>query len=400
MTETIFPMYPPVDTLNLALNSREPLMTGDVITYRERESTLLAPWAMFSHQSQGRKTEEQDQSYRSPFQRDRDRVLHSSAYRRLSDKTQVFTGISDYHRTRLTHTIEVASIARTIGRSLQLNEDLVEALAHLHDIGHPPFGHAGEDVLAECMEDVGRFSHNHFCLILVEHLETRSSDYAGLNLTHEVLESQHTRIDKSQADRLLPLLETQVVEAADSITYDAHDTDDAVKLGLVSIEQLMELPIVRRCVSRIEAPLDQLTPRVFRKMIARELIDVQVSSVLSYIAPLLQAKNPKSAEAARRCGIVVGTSPELKAEKSELERFLYHEVYRHPDIMIFRSKVQEQLRTLYEGYTKRPELLPEKLQAKIDDWGIQRAAGYYLATMTDSYCNREYEQHFGGTSGG
>src|SRR5437764_10943501 len=220
-------------------------MGGDspsLMSTAEREAALFARYAMHSADSRGRKHAEGEHPYRGPFQRDRDRIVHSSAFRRLSGKMQVFTGdMGDYHRTRLTHTHEVASIARTLSRALRLNEDLTEALALFHDIGHPPFGHAGEDALDECLAGHGGFSHNQFALTLAEELESRYPAFPGLNLTYEVLEGQATRADKTAAyaaTGLAPLLEVQVVEAADSMTYDAHDTDDAVKLQLVVLDEL------------------------------------------------------------------------------------------------------------------------------------------------------------------
>ena len=193
--------------------------------WAEREKSLLASYAMHSIDSEGREHPETQHPYRGPFQRDRDRVLHSAAFRRLSGKMQVFTGdMGDYHRTRLTHTHEVASLARTIGRALRLNEDLIEAMALLHDIGHPPFGHCGEDVLDECLKHHGGFSHNQFAIDLVTRLEERYTAYPGLNLTREVLSGQNFRSDKQDAQT--QMLEIQVVDAADSIAYDAHDVDE------------------------------------------------------------------------------------------------------------------------------------------------------------------------------
>src|SRR6187397_3087300 len=226
-----------------------------LMTIADRESVLLARYAMHSVDSRGRQHAEAEHPYRGPFQRDRDRIVHSSAFRRLSGKMQVFTGDrGDYHRTRLTHTHEVASIARTIGRMLRLNEDLVEALALFHDIGHPPFGHAGEDALDECLAGQGGFSHNQFALTLAEELESRYAAFAGLNLTQEVLEGQATRTDKDAAYAATgqaPLLEVQVVEAADSATYDAHDTDDAVKLQLVTLDELAKCALVGDALSEV-----------------------------------------------------------------------------------------------------------------------------------------------------
>src|SRR5262245_58834843 len=228
--------------------------TPSLSTTTEREAELLARYAMHSADSRGRKHQEAEHPYRGPFQRDRDRIVHSSAFRRLSGKMQVFTGErGDYHRTRLTHTHEVASIARTIGRALRLNEDLIEALALFHDIGHPPFGHAGEDALDECLRGHGGFSHNRYALTIAEDLEARYPAFPGLNLTFEVLEGQATRADKATTygGEVAPLLEVQVVEAADSMTYDAHDTDDAVKLRLVALDELAANSLVRDALAQV-----------------------------------------------------------------------------------------------------------------------------------------------------
>ncbi|MCC9606674.1 HD domain-containing protein [Blastopirellula sp. JC732] len=373
----------------------DPLSIYGGPNYHEREAILLAPYAMFSANTRGRDVFEADQPYRSPFQRDRDRVVHSSAYRRLSDKTQVFSGVSDYHRTRLTHTIEVASVARTMGRVFRLNEDLVEALAHLHDIGHPPYGHSGEDVLAECMSAVGGFSHNQFGLVLVDQLETRSPAYDGLNLTQEVLDSQRTRIDKSGGAPKSPLLEAQIVDAADSVTYDAHDVDDAVKVGLVRMEQVLELPLVRRCYEKACQRYGRVEGSVLRKMVVHELIDLQVRNVIENIGAQLAASQPQSSAEVQSRPPLVTMSEELLAEKRELEKFLYYEVYRHPAIVQFRERVQHQLTTMYRGYLRHPEWLPAKIAGRIDQWGRERAAGYYLATMTDTYCTNEFKKRFG-----
>ena len=250
-----------------------------------REAALLAPYAMFSVNSRGRTYPEAEHPYRGPYQRDRDRIVHSWAYRRLSGKMQVFIGeMGDYHRTRLTHTHEVASIARTLGRALWLNEDLIEALALFHDIGHPPFGHAGEDALNECLEHVGGFSHNRFALTLAAELEVRYPDFPGLNLTREVLDGQGRRAEKIDGEladddqSLAPLLEVQVVDVADSITYDAHDADDAVKLGLVTLDALLQVPLVHEAAERIQARHGQLDATMLRQTIVHELIDVQVAT--------------------------------------------------------------------------------------------------------------------------
>ncbi len=232
---------------------------------QDREAAILAPCAMHSRDSAGRKHPEPEHPYRGPFQRDRDRILHSSAFRRLSGKTQVFTGnMGDYHRTRLTHTMEVASIARTIGRALRLNEDLIEALALLHDIGHPPFGHAGEDALDEFLSSEGGFSHNRYAITLVEDIERPYPAFSGLNLTLEILEGQISRIDKSK-EGPAPLLEAQVVDLADSITYDAHDMDDAIKLGWLDITELEGIQLVQQCIQAATRQFGSLAGGALRK---------------------------------------------------------------------------------------------------------------------------------------
>ena len=297
--------------------------TGSVQTFAQREAVLLAPYAMHSADSRGRKTPEQEHPYRGPFQRDRDRIVHSAAFRRLSGKMQVFTGdMGDYHRTRLTHTHEVASIARTIGRALRLNEDLIEALALFHDIGHPPYGHAGEEALDECLQNEGGFSHNQYALTIAEELEIRYSRLPGLNLTREVLDGQAVRIDKRVPQQ--PLLEVQVVDVADSITYDAHDTDDAVKLGLVTLDDLARIPLIRDTIDQVRERFGALDRNRLRKGVVHELIDLQVSDVLRVAGEQLAEYRWPSAEAARRSGVRLGPSEALNEQKTELERVSLH----------------------------------------------------------------------------
>ena len=254
-----------------------------------REQALLAPYAVRSRDTAGRKFPEQPHPYRGPYQRDRDRIVHSAAFRRLSGKMQVFTGErGDYHRTRLTHTMEVTSIARTIGRALRLNEDLIEALALMHDIGHPPFGHAGEDALNECLSDDGGFSHNQYALTLVEELEQRYHDFPGLNLSKEVLDGQRCRVDKAGRQQS-PILEVQVVDMADSIAYDAHDVDDAVKLGLIDIDELDEVELAAAAKRDVLERHSGLTGADLRAAMVHQLIDLMVTSALHHSAGFLQA---------------------------------------------------------------------------------------------------------------
>ena len=366
-------------------------------TIAERESSILAPYAMHSIDSAGRLYEEPQQSYRGPFQRDRDRLVHSAAYRRLSGKMQVFTDdMGDYHRTRLTHTQEVACIARTLARTLKLNEDLVEALALFHDIGHPPFGHAGEDALADCLADEGGFSHNQYALIIAEQLEVRHHGFPGLNLTREVLQGQETRIDKNAADA--PLLEVQVVEAADSMTYNAHDTDDALKLGLVHIDELQELDMIRICTAQIRQRGDALSEKEYQRAIIHALLDCQVSNVLDYTSAAFEEFQWESAAAARQSDFRIGTVGEIARAKSELEKFLYERVYRHAELVKSREVSQQQIRQLFDNLVATPDKMPQRFVDRAAQIGLKRSVGDYIAGMTDRFFEQQFLRFVGSQS--
>jgi dGTPase len=363
------------------------------LSYAERESLVLAPYAMHGAQSAGRRHPEPEHPYRSPFQRDRDRVVHSAAYRRLSAKTQVFTGeMGDYHRTRLTHTHEVASVARTLGRALALNEDLVETLALIHDLGHPPFGHSGEDVLDECLRDVGGFSHNAQALRVVELLETRYPEFPGLNLSLEVLEGQQHRADKNSRQRLRPLVEVQVVDAADSVAYDTHDADDALELHLLSLDDLLETALWAEATRRVRRRYASLEASELRRAVLHELIDWQVGDLLAQATVRLAAGDFGSPQAARSAEVVIRASEELAQQKSELESFLYERVYRHPDVLRHRREAQAFLREMFGLFVRQPELLPDRFQNRIVTTGLERSVGDYLAGMTDPFARREFER--------
>jgi dGTPase len=371
-----------------------------------RESYLLAPYAMHAADSAGRVYEEPSHTYRNPFQRDRDRIVHSSAFRRLAHKTQVFIGeMGDYHRTRLTHTLEVASIARTIGRTLRLNEDLIEPLALAHDIGHPPFGHAGEDVLDECLRDHGGFNHNRQALRIVELLETRYPDFPGLNLSREMLFGQQARIArKANAGRAEssahadagqsqvpaaspppgPLLEVQTVDAADSIAYDAHDADDAIELGLLELPELEAAQLWRDAAGRARRRYASLQPDQFRRATVHELIDLLVSDLLTQsAAALADADFRSAAEAASADTLFIRPSAEVAQQQHELEALLFARVYRHPDVLLQRARAGEALREMFCYFARSPEALPAKFRQLAATEGPQRAAADYLACMTD-----------------
>ena len=359
----------------------------------QRESLLLAPYATFSANSAGRRHAEPEHPYRGPYQRDRDRILHSAAFRRLSGKMQVFTGeMGDYHRTRLTHTMEVTSIARTMARALRLNEDFVESLALLHDIGHPPFGHAGEDALTECLRKKGGFSHNQFALTLVEELENRYPEFPGLNLSREILDGQLTRTDKTNSANWNPLLEVQLVDLADSMAYNAHDVDDAMVLGLLCTQDLLHVPLADRALHRLVQRFGTVSEPHQRQTLVRELIDIQVSALLKKCAPELAEKGWKSPEEARLSDYRLAFPNAIAGEKRILEEFLYKTVYRHEQLLRIRQKAQQQLIELFQFLVAHPEQLGAVYQKRAESLGAHRAVADYLGGMTDRYCYLRYRE--------
>ncbi len=363
--------------------------------WAEREAVLLAPFAMHGIISRGRKHPEPAHPYRGPYQRDRDRIIHCAAFRRLSQKTQVFTGhdLGDYHRSRLTHTLEVSSISRTLARALRLNEDLAEALSLAHDLGHPPFGHAGEDTLDECLAECGGFNHNRQGLRIVEQLEQRYPTFPGLNLSLEVLESQHDRASKT-GRTVQSLLEAQIVDAADSIAYDSHDPDDALQVGLITFDELMETGLWNAAVRRVRSQNAGLSRGETRRATVHELVDWQVSDLLAETSLRINEHAPDSVEAVRRAPPLVAASDALAQMQRELERFLYDRVYRHPRLLELREHSQSKLRQMFDGYVARSELLPDNFRARIDKHGLPRTVGDYLAGMTDRFAEQEHRKLF------
>jgi dGTPase len=356
--------------------------------WKRREELLLASYAMFAKDSLGRRYDEPIHLYRSPFQRDRDRILHSAAFRRLSGKMQVFTGdMGDYHRTRLTHTHEVATIARTIGRVLRLNEDLIEALALLHDIGHPPFGHSGEDALCDAFAEHGGFSHNGFALTLVEELETRYTSYPGLNLTVEVLSGQSFRITHSGPS---PLLEVQVVDVADSLAYNAHDVDDALALGLIQMQQLESLDLVRRAWEWGAARGMASNARSQRQSLVHSLIDVQVADMLETAVERLEPVKQLDSTSVRELGIILELSTTLASEREQLAAFLFENVYRHPELVRIRQRAAKRVGRLVSHLMEHPHMLPGRFLDRAQRAGIPAAVRDYIAGMTDRFCDAQY----------
>jgi dGTPase len=358
---------------------------------------------MHAADSAGRVHPEPPHPFRSPYQRDRDRIVHSAAFRRLAHKTQVFTGYhGDYHRSRLTHTLEVTSIARTLARALGLNEDLVETLALGHDIGHPPLGHAGEDTLAELLAADGGFSHNAQALRIMEFLEHRYPEFPGLNLSREVLDAQATR--KKDGTAPAPLLETQVVDAADSIAYDTHDADDAVELGLVRMEDLLELPLVAEAAARVAARDGQLEGAELRHTVLHEMVDMQVVGLIAHTRVTLESEGIDSVATVRAAWRgpdgrgtrrLVAHEPGVAAGKRQLEKFLFERVYRSDRVLAVRIPAQRRLSSLFEWYCDHPDALPAGFRRRADQFGLRRSVADYIAGMTDRFLEHDHARRLG-----
>lgn len=369
----------------------------------DREEEVLAPYAMRTRQSRGKQYPEQPHPYRTAYQRDRDRIVHSTAFRRLMYKTQVLVSqTGDHHRTRLTHTLEVAQISRTIARQLGLNEDLTEAIALAHDLGHPPFGHAGEETLNECMNDHGGFEHNRHGLRILTVLEYRYAGFPGLNLSWEVVESQahHSKCrDAPEIKPFLevgqPLLEAQVVDAADSLAYDTHDIDDALGFGLIDFADLQEVEFCRRAIERVRQTHGDVPPEQLQPAVVRSLIDWQVGDLLAHTRHTLQTLCIGSVEDVRRANqVVVGPGPEVRGWKSALESFLHERVYRHYRVMRMAAKGQRLLRALFDVFSRAPEQLPQRYARRTASEGAHRVVCDYLAGMTDRFAQDEYLRLF------
>ena len=369
----------------------------------DREHVLLAPYAMRTSSSQGRKHPEAAHPFRTLYQRDRDRIVHSTAFRRLMHKTQVLVNqAGDYHRTRLTHTLEVTQIGRTIARQLGLNEDLTEAIALLHDLGHPPFGHAGETALDECMRDHGGYEHNRHGLRIVELLEYRYPDFPGLNLSWEVLEAQAMHSKRPDAPEVKvylgvgqPLLEAQVVDAADSLAYDCHDVDDALSVGLLTVDDLKDVAFWNFAVERAREEHPTIKPEQFQPTVVRKLIDLQVVDLLKSAEQNLRVERIKSIEDVRQCSrLLVAPSAEIKHLKGSLEAFLHEQVYRHHRVMRMAYKGQRMLQQMFAEFCRHPRQLPIRYQKRAEQCGREQTVCDYLAGMTDRYAQDEYLRLF------
>jgi dGTPase len=369
----------------------------------QREEEVLAPYGMRTRLSRGRRHPDTSHPYRTLYQRDRDRIVHSTAFRRLMYKTQVLVNqTNDHHRTRLTHTLEVAQIGRTIARQLGLNEDLTEACALAHDLGHPPFGHAGEEALDSCMRELGGFEHNLHGLRIVTELEYRYAGFPGLNLSWEVLQSMalHSkRRDVPEVQPFLgegqPLLEAQVVDAADSLAYDTHDIDDALGIGLITFDDLRQVEFCRRAMERIQERYGELPPEQRQPALVRTLIDWQVGDLLEHTRQRLRQHRIRSIEEVRGCSeLLVVPGPEVRAWKAGLEAFLHEHVYRHFRVMRMAHKGKRFLTQLFEEFRQAPLQMPRRYAERARRDEPARVACDYIAGMTDRYAQDEYLRLF------
>ena len=379
----------------------------------------LAPYACHPDQSRGRRFAQTPAPTRTEFQRDRDRIVHSSAFRRLVYKTQVFLNHEgDLFRTRLTHSLEVAQLGRSIARSLKLNEDLVEAIALAHDLGHTPFGHAGQDALNDCMAPYGGFEHNLQSLRVVDHLEARYPEFDGLNLTFETREGilKHCSRPNAQAlevaepggvgQRFLvrsqPSLEAQLCNLADEIAYNAHDIDDGVRSGLITLAQLQDVPLFDDFRRQTLAEFPHLTdPDQGRRLLyetIRRMLSAQVYDVIAATSAALQAAAPQSADAARHLPALVQFGEAMRDKSQVLKRFLLSQLYRHPQVMQTTGQAQQVVRELFAVYLVQPQEMGAGFLARSaavpPAWDAAtaraRVVADYIAGMTDRFAGREH----------
>lgn len=370
------------------------------------EEQLLAPYGHHSKYSRGRKHPEDEPEYRTVFQRDRDRILHTTAFRRLEYKTQVFiTYEGDYYRTRLTHTLEVAQIARTIARALGANEDLTESICLAHDLGHAPFGHSGEVALGRLMKDHGGFDHNKQSLRIVTELEQRYPDFPGLNLTWEVLEGivkHETEYDQADARDFNPELrghiEAQIANVADELAYTAHDLDDGLRSGIITVAMLDDIElweIMRESIQWRTGELNDLT----RHRIIRRLIGTEVTDILEASERRLRENRVSSVEDVQRLPFnVITFSEDMILRNRQLKDFLYQNMYRSYRVVRMAVKAERLIGELFKAYCKEPTILPGHVYKNIERYGLERTVCDYIAGMTDRYAIEEYQKLFDPTT--
>ncbi len=374
------------------------IFTRDQLAAHEEQT--LAPYGMRSRASKGRAYPDKEPQYRTSFQRDRDRVIHTSAFRRLEYKTQVFNNFEgDYFRTRLTHTLEVAQVGRTIARALGANEDLIEAICLAHDLGHAAFGHSGEATLNKLMKDHGGFDHNRQSFRIVTELEKRYPDWPGLNLTWEVREGivkHETEYDVSDAAQFDPelrgYLEAQIANAADELAYMTHDLDDGFRSGMLTPEMLKELELWQQLIQSIGWDGKDMTD-LMRHQLIRRLVGMLVSDVVNATDERIQKSGAKSALDIQKLDHnVIGYSEAMQSRNRQLKDLLFKDLYNHPRVVGMANRAENVLTTIFRAYEAKPEMLPPDFQAAIAERGKYRAICDYLAGMTDRFAMQEFER--------
>ncbi len=374
------------------------------ITLEKEEKRVLACYALKSAESRGRSYPEKEHPYRTAFQRDRDRIIHSTAFRRMEYKTQVFVNHEgDYYRTRLTHSLEASQVARVIAKVMSLNPDLVETITLAHDLGHTPFGHAGEDELRELMKDHGGFDHNLQSLRIVDYLEERYPNFRGLNLSYETRVGlfKHPELLKEAEKRgmgrfepfLSPALESQVVDVADEIAYDNHDLDDGITSGLIHEEELESLELWKEAKKTLSKKITN--PEVRKYQVIRALINREVTDLVKQsLKNINRERISTSKQVMEKDRFVIAFSNELSKKREELRAFLKTKLYRHYRVVRMSDKARRFLRALFEVYLSRPEQLPPGSQKRLKAEGPHRVICDYLAGMTDRYAQDEYKKFF------
>lgn len=377
------------------------MLTRDEL--EKREDSYLASHAMKSMNTRGRAHPEDEHPYRSVYQRDRDRIIHSTAFRRLEYKTQVFVNHEgDYYRTRLTHSIEVAQIARSISRALCLNEDLSEAIALAHDLGHTPFGHSGEDALRILMKNHGGFEHNVQGLRVVDILEKRYSQFSGLNLSWEVRESIAKHKLLSDDPNVIkfdlkkqPLLEAKIVDIADSIAYDNHDIDDSLKAGLITESGLQEVELWRYAKEKVREQYSNLTKEMENIHTIKYLIDMEVTDLITHTQYMIEKMKIKTTDDVQNCKErLVSFSPEISKKKLELQEFLQQNAYSHYRVVRMADKAKRFVEELFNAFIENPMQLPPEYQKWIEEAGLYQGVCDYIAGMTDRFAQDEYLKLF------
>ena len=369
----------------------------------ENENQFLAPYGIRSRDTKGREYLDTEPEYRTSFQRDRDRILHTTAFRRLEYKTQVFiTSEGDYYRTRLTHTLEVAQIGRSIARTLGANEDLVEAICLAHDLGHPPFGHSGETALNRLMKDAHGFDHNKQSFRIVTKLERRYPDFPGLNLTWEVREGivkHETEYDIADASQFNPELrghlEAQIANVADELAYTAHDLDDGLRSGMITPAMLEGIALWEIIIESIGWRRNKILDELPRHQIIRRLIGTAATDLVQYTESRIKENKIKSVLQLQQLPFnILGFSEDMRRRKRELKDFLYANLYRHQRVVRMQVKAERIISDLFKAYTSEPQMLPIQSQAYISERGLERAVCDYIAGMTDRYAIDEHRKLF------